>query len=338
MNGEINGEINGDKSGGIRLRRSPTRRHRRNRLIRRIAAVLVLAFFAAGLSAVALSYLSPSFLHSSQRRVEDVDRRKAEAYRERLLRLTREFLRPNAKGSRRVYPYSVVPGGVEDARELKWAAANDPVVAAHYAGFDYDHASVVRLTVDQTVFVSYRIGNHIYWTRHRLQLRKGEKLITDGKITARARCGNRVEEIPQQEQSASEPPPAKFEEPVVVSEGSSITIPPVEFQSTLLNRPEVNRIEAMPVLSRYNPFSGGRMVPTFPLPLPAGVCAPKKPGKGETAEFSDDTRKKKKGGPCATGTGGGGAKTPEPGTWLLLITGVAAIWWCARRRAIPARP
>jgi hypothetical protein len=327
--------MNGDQSDRMGLRRSPTRRHRRNRLIRRIAAVLVLVFLAAGLSAVALSYLSPSFLDSS-RRIENRDRQKAEAYRERLLRITQEFLRPNAKGSRRVYPYSVVPGGVEDARELKWAAANDPVVAAHYAGFDYDHASVVRLTVDQIVFVSYRIGNHIYWTRYRLQLRKGEKLITDGKITARARCGNRVEVVPQQEHSESEPPPAKFEEPTVVSEASSIAIPPFEFQSALLNRPDPNRIEAMPVLSPYRPFSVGGMVPTFPPPLPAGVCAPKKPGKGEAAEFSEYTGKKKKGGPC--GIVGGGAKTPEPGTWLLLITGIAAVWWCARRAALPARP
>lgn len=337
----INGEeINGDQNGTGRFRRWstrrwPTRRHRRNRLIRRIAAVLVLAFFTAGLSAAALLYLSPSLVHSSQRKIEDIDRQKAEAYRAQLLRATQESLRPNARRKRPVFPYSVVPGGVEDARELKWAAANDPIVAAHYAGFDYDHARVIRVTVDQIVFVSYRIGNHIYWTRHRLKLRKGEKLITDGKITARARCANRVEEVPQQLQSASEPPPAKFEEPMLESAGSFTIIPPVEFQSALLNRPEPSRIEAMPVLSRYDPFSFVNVVPFSPPPLPRGVCSPKKkPGQDEVAELSGDAHKKK-GGPC--GTGGGGAKTPEPGTWLLLITGVAAMWWCVRRTALPAR-
>lgn len=340
----INGEeINGDENGKVGFRRWrsrrwpnrrwPTRRHRRNRLIRRVAALLVLAFFAAGLSAVALLYLSPSLTHSSQRRIEDIDRQKAEVYQARLLRATQESLRPNASRKRPVYPYSVVPGGVEDVRELKWAAANDPIVAAHYAGFDYDHAHVIRLTVDQTVFVSYRIGNHIYWTRHRLKLRKGEKLITDGKITARARCANRVEEVPQQLNSASEPPPAKFEEPMVASEGSSTSIPPIEFQSALLNRPGISGVEPTPALSLYNPSSLVNGVPLSPPPLPSGVCSPKKPGKGETAELSGDTRKKKKGGPCGIG-GGGGAKTPEPGTWLLLITGVAAIWWCVRRRTL----
>jgi hypothetical protein len=343
---QINGEeTSGDQNGRGRFRRwliqrsptqrRPTRRHRRNRLIRRIMVVLVLAFFAAGLSAFALLYLSPSLVHSSQRKIEDIDRQKAEAYRAQLLRSTQESLRPNARRKRPVYPYSVVPGGVEDARELKWAAANDPIVAAHYAGFDYDHARVIRVTVDQTVFVSYRIGNHIYWSRHRLKLRKGEKLITDGKITARARCANRVEEVPQQLNSPSEPPPAKFDEPMLESAGSSTTIPPVEFQSALLNRPLMSGVEPTPPLSLYNPFSFVNVVPFSPPPLPTSVCSPKKPAKGEIEELSGDVHKKKKGGPC--GMGGGGAKTPEPGTWLLLITGVAAIWWCVRRTALPAR-
>ena len=64
--------------------------------------------------------------------------------------------------NRPVYPYSIVPGGVRDAADLKWAAEHDPVVAAHYAGFDYDHARVVRLVLAQTAYVSYRMGNKVY--------------------------------------------------------------------------------------------------------------------------------------------------------------------------------
>src|SRR5215475_9406103 len=49
-------------------------------------------------------------------------------------------------GSRRtVFPYSVVPGGVRDAKELGTAAANDPVVAEHYAGFHIARARTLRL-------------------------------------------------------------------------------------------------------------------------------------------------------------------------------------------------
>ncbi|HLW86785.1 MAG TPA: PEP-CTERM sorting domain-containing protein [Candidatus Sulfotelmatobacter sp.] len=305
--------------------------------------VLGLAVCAAGLSTVALLYLSPSLLHSSARRDKDIDRQVAEESRARLLRATEEAIRPHARSRRPVYPYSVVPGGVENARELKWAAEHDPTVAEHYAGFDYDHARVVRVALAQTVYVSYRIGNHVYWTRHRIALHKGEKLITDGKITARARCANRVEEVPQQLNSEIEPSAAKFDQPIaprivpdiMPNPGIAIAIPAVEFQSALLNRPGLGGIAPMPPLSLYSPFSGVNMVAIFSPPIPSGVCSPtKKPGKGEEFEVSGDTRKKK---PVPCGSGGGDATTPEPATWLLLITGAAAIWWCARRRAIPVQ-
>jgi hypothetical protein len=105
---------------------------------------VLVVFFAAGLSAVALRYLSPS-LHSAQTS-PDLNRTAAEDARVRLLAASEVALQPKAS-ARPVYPYSVVPGGVEDARELKWVAEHDPIVAAHYAGFDYDHARVVRLTL-----------------------------------------------------------------------------------------------------------------------------------------------------------------------------------------------
>ncbi|MGA9979943.1 MAG: PEP-CTERM sorting domain-containing protein [Candidatus Sulfotelmatobacter sp.] len=283
-------------------------------------------FLAVGLSALALQYLSPSLRHSSETS-KNVNWQLVEDARERSLVASELALQPKAS-KRPVYPYSVVPGGVEDARELKWVAEHDPIVAAHYAGFDYDHARIVRLTLAQTVYVSYRIGNHVYWTRHRITLHKGEKLITDGKITARARCGNRVEDVPEQLHSSSEPPAAKFEEPVGTGEGSSMAMPPVEFESALLNRPGVPGIEPIPPLSLYSPLPGGGVVPFSPPPLPSGVCSPpKEPVKG-AGIVADISKKKKKTSPCGTTTGA----VPEPGTWLMLITGVFAVGWLARRR------
>jgi len=111
---------------------------------------------------------------------------------------------------------------VEDVKELKWVAEHDPIVGAHYAGFDYARAQVVRLTLARTVYVSYRIGNRIYWTRRRVKLHKGEKLITDGRMTARSRCANRVEETPQQqESSAVEPTPETLDQPIRAGEGTA---------------------------------------------------------------------------------------------------------------------
>jgi hypothetical protein len=318
------------ESGIIRtefpLRR--TRRHRRNRLLRRGSFLLALASFAAILSAVAVRQLSPSLFVSSSSSTPA--RRQTEDSRTRLLLSNEEqAFRPRAD-ARPVYPYSVVPGGVEDARELKWVAEHDPIVAAHYAGFDYDHARVVRLVLAGTAYVSYRIGGRVYWTRRRVALHKGEKVITDGRMTARARCANRIEEVPQQATASPEPPVAKFEEPMRAGDGTAAQTPPVPFQSALLNRPGMAGFEPNPPLSLYSPVSAGGWAPFAPPPLPGGgVCAPgKKKGDIENDGDSDDKGKKKKGGACS----GPPENVPEPGTWLLIASGLVGIYWNARRR------
>jgi hypothetical protein len=275
--------------------------------------VVVLIAVGFGFSRIALHYLSPSLFRSS--RSVELDPQAAEASRNLLLLTQQETLRQ--REDRPVYPYSVVPGGVRDAAELKWAADHDPVVRAHYAGFDYDHARVVRLVLARTAYISYRIGNKVYWTRRRIKLKKGETVITDGKITARTRCANRVEEVPQQANSSLEPPAVKFEEPVQPAFGTALQSPPVLFQSALLNPPGEG-----PPLGVVSPFGGGIWVPISPPPLP-GVCGP---GKKKTGGGG-----KKKGNPCGPG-GGGGGEVPEPGTWLLLASGLAVTVWMARGR------
>ena len=308
----------GSAQTGVRRRR--TSRHRRNRLIRRALLMATLACFTAGFSAVALHYLSPSLFRSS--RADGPSLGDAEQSRSRLLQANADAFESNPE-ARPLYPYSVIRGGVEDAQELKWVAEHDPVVTAHYAGFDYDHARVVRLALAQTVYLSYRIGNNVYWTRHRIALHKGEKLITDGKITARTRCGNRVETVPQQATSSSEPPAAKFEQPVGGGEGTARRDPPISFQSALLNRPGLPGIGPQPPLSLYNPFSPGGWVPIAPPPVPLpGVCEPGKKGEPVTG------KNKAKCSPPEN--------VPEPSTWLLFATGLCGIYfWHARRKLAP---
>jgi hypothetical protein len=293
------------EAGGVRTlyRRRRTSRHRRNRQIRRVLLVVFVVAVAFG-SRVALHYLRPTFSRASQSASRD---QVFENSRDVLLQSQQEILRQ--MGDRPVYPYSVVPGGVRDVAELKWAADHDPVVRAHYAGFDYDHARVVRLVLERTAYISYRIGNKVYWTRRRIKLKKGETVITDGKITARTRCANRVEEAPPQVASSSEPPIIAFDEPVQPVLGPAAQNPPQPFQSTL-NRPGLG---PAPPLSVLNPFGWGVWVPIAPPPLP-GVC-----GVGKK------TTVKKKGSPCAPG-GGGGGEVPEPGTWLLVAGGLGVMF------------
>jgi len=313
------------------IRRRRTRRHRRNRKIRRILAFFALLSLAFGISAVTLRYLSPSLFRTAKS--TEPSRQSAEASRDLLVTVQQEAER--SLENRPVYPYSIVPGGVRDARELKWAAEHDPVVAAHYAGFDYDHARVVRLVLARTAYISYRIGNKIYWTRHRVSLKKGETVLTDGKMTARTRCGNRVEEVPQQATSSSEPPVAKMEEPIAPAAGTTQSTPPVPFQSALMGRPPAPGLGPAPPLGVYDPMGTGTWIPISPPALPS-VCGPiqKKPTSGTgTAAVAEVTGKNGKkiigGDPCG---GGAGGEVPEPGTWLLMGTGLALMYWMTRKR------
>jgi hypothetical protein len=311
------------------MRRRRTRRHRRNRLFRRRLAAVVLAVFTVAASSLALMYFSPS-LFRAERSVPATFRQSELSNRA----ATIDQILSHTQPPRPVYPYSVVAGGVEDVNELKWVAEHDPIVGAHYAGFNYARAQVVRLTLARTVYVSYRIGNHIYWTRRRVKLHKGEKLITDGTMTARTRCGNRVEETPQQQEAAAkEPAPELFDQPIGTGDGSAMQSPPAAFQSALLNRPQIPGLEPSAPLTAYSPFGGGSFLPISVPPLPEGLCGPAGKKKGSTGvEGGSGTNgKKKKVGPCGAG-GGLPGTVPEPGTWLLFASGIVAIVWQARRK------
>ena len=93
---------------------------------------------------------------------------------------------------RKVFPFSVVPGGTVTRDEVKSKVAGDPVVREHYKGIQLDLLRPFRLTKPAQGYVSYRIGNRIFWTAQRLYLRPGELLLSDGLHLIRGRCGNRI--------------------------------------------------------------------------------------------------------------------------------------------------
>lgn len=106
---------------------------------------------------------------------------------------------------RKVYRYSVVPGGVFTPDELLRARRNDPVVAAHFADFG-TNTTVTTLKEDMYVYVSYRKGDKIYYSKKKHKVCKGEVVLTDGKNYARTRCANRLSKI-------FRPPALSFDEP-----------------------------------------------------------------------------------------------------------------------------
>jgi hypothetical protein len=91
-----------------------------------------------------------------------------------------------------VYQYSVVPGGVRSADDVVAAVRRDPVVAAHYQSVNIRALRVEKLASPKTAYVSYRLGNRIYWTSRPVQLKAGETILTDGTAMIRGRCGNSI--------------------------------------------------------------------------------------------------------------------------------------------------
>ncbi len=96
---------------------------------------------------------------------------------------------------RKVYPYSIVPGGALSLDEAR-QAMKDPAVRANYANIDFAHLRQVKLANNLSGYVSYRWGNKIYWTSKKLTLRAGETVFTDGVHLVRGRCLNCYSALP----------------------------------------------------------------------------------------------------------------------------------------------
>jgi hypothetical protein len=122
-----------------------------------------------------------------------------------------------AESKRIIYPYSVIRGGVRSREELAAGIKNDRFVAAHYADFKVDQARIVEAEETKFVYVSYRKRDKIYWTAKKIELPKGETLITDGINCARTRCGNRVSATPEEPVSEEEPAVETFNIPYLVN-------------------------------------------------------------------------------------------------------------------------
>jgi len=211
-----------------------------------------------------------------------------------------------------VYPYSVIPGGVKNPEVLRRIAAADRAVARHFSQFDYNKAHLIRLTEAREVYVSYRIRDTIFWTRKRIRLLPGELLLTDGNITARAKCGNQVSETAKPEVSNEEPEEDVLDQPVALEPmGPSLPIHPV---------------------LRAPVFPGG--VPLAPTVFAGGFAFPYAPfvgGAPISACVQKDGKLDKRCKPHPH------PPVPEPSTVILLATGVALILWRCRSLAKPVR-
>jgi hypothetical protein len=218
-----------------------------------------------------------------------------------------------SRPSRPSYLYSVVSGGIANAEELRQAMDRDPVVAREFAGFDFQRAHLVQVSEKQSMNVAYRVGDKVYWTRKKVALHPGETLISDGKIVARTRCGNRIAMAALGPPGLTDPVAADFDQPIFSNDMVTHEVLP---------QPEIYA-DALPVVPpvgaiAHDATTAKHAVPFFMLPLfalPGGAAAP---------VF---------GSPSGSG---GGVRTPlavapEPGELILLSTGLVGVIWKVRK-------
>jgi hypothetical protein len=197
----------------------------------------------------------------------------------------------------RVYPYSVVDGGVHSVQELQTAIWRDPVVAKHYSNFRLDRARVIEAKADRDFHVSYRSGEEIFWTKKRLKVAKGEKLITDGTNFTRTRCANMLSEVPQGKTSPDEPAPELLDTPTLPPSDPPPFVPPVV-------------IGEGPPVTTLPPSDPPPFIPPVVIGGgPAGPADGSKDGDGDRDDEGDPS-----------------VPVPEPTTLLLLGSGLAGLW------------
>ena len=241
---------------------------------------------------------------------------------------------------RPVYRYSVVPGGVQTGEELRQAAQRDRAVARHFAAFNFERAHLTQLNAPRFVYLSYRRGDRIFWTRKQIALRKGEKLITDGKIAARTRCANQISVLPHAETSMEEPLAQELDDPSDQGGSARNFDFPGRIEAQLMRRPGPHGFGAEgPPMPGTGPLfgpSGGGFPGIFPPPVISDSCEPMpkpKPKGGMVASPADQTSDKKKKNGCTPPPNPPPTTVPEPASIVLVASGIAGIYARSRLKS-----
>jgi len=214
------------------------------------------------------------------------------------------------KQTRRVYPYSIVPGGVTDRRELARVVVMDKVVATHYAAFETARATVRTVDKPRAVYVSYRKGDKVYWTAKKLQLARGETLLSDGQNEIRTRCGNRISDVPRLPVEAQGPSEEELDSSVDVAQDGEAEGDVEETGFAVDGNPAGQAFQLQTFASTTTPNGGASMLHNFSMNrFGGGIPDATWTGSGVPLYLVDKTSSVTTG----TGTSTGNAGTGTPG-------------------------
>jgi hypothetical protein len=155
-----------------------------------------------------------------------------------------------------IYPHSLVPGGVHNIAELR-DVLHDKAIADQFPDFDLSQAHLVRLEKDRLAYVSFRKNGKIYWTEKPILLRAGEIIITDGRYSIRAQCGNGISFVPMVPTEGTDLASLEIPDPPVASD-------PPGFTSTLYPTPPPNIPIGGGPPGPHSPPPGGGVIPPPP--------------------------------------------------------------------------
>lgn len=125
------------------------------------------------------------------------------------------------------YRHSVIPGGAYSGQELAAIIRRDAVVAAHHGTVDLSRVRATVTPAARMAYVSYRVGDRVFWTRKPVLIPAGETLLTDGEIEIRARCGNGVSDIAREPVSDVEPLAAELDDLSTTGEQTLVNTAPL---------------------------------------------------------------------------------------------------------------
>jgi hypothetical protein len=284
------------KDSRVSVYRHRPRRHRR----KNAGSKFLVALLFAATAAITWQYARQQPVSSLSYSLPEVDRIKLNGAAPTASTSRDYSFSIDSRPGRPAYLYSVIPGGIANAEELRQAMDHDPVVAHQFAGFDFQRAHLVQISDQKSMHVAYRMGDKVYWTRKKVALHPGETLISDGKIVARTRCGNRIGLAPMGPPALAEPTEADLNQPVFSNDMVTREVEP-QPETYAAAIPLDPPVEA----NALQPTKRKRAIPFFFLPL-FGL-----PGTG-----SPHT-------PLAV--------TPEPGILLLFSSGLAGVYWKVRK-------
>jgi hypothetical protein len=111
---------------------------------------------------------------------------------------------------------------------FKTQVMSDPQLMEYYRNFDWGNALVFENQQDSFSSVLYKKNGKVYWTRKPLLIRKGEKILTDGKVHVRTYCCNQIALVPPGPflPPRDEPPPEEIQPPEAPAIPDFPLIPP----------------------------------------------------------------------------------------------------------------